>query len=233
MRRMKKLLIVIPLCLLACVGNVKLNKPKSNISGNKNESKIDSTHIWNRIAESIYNISVPDFVHEPFAIKLLQESKALNQEQKVRETFSPMCYPGDTLFFICHITLITGYNSFAFWKKVDDKETNFTDIYKYVYPSHPKEIAPGKYKSCDSVIIHSSSDFVSYSKEFLNACNRWDTTTLKTNKELDGDDYDDEFRLVYRVIIKKGSRFSIQYVKAIHQGNAENLGTPSTIVIYE
>ena len=144
-----KVYLLIPFCLLACVGNVQQNKPKSNTThqrepekvneeensdfsvmfGDLTEREIDTTHIWNRIAESIYNISVPDFVHEPFAVKLLEKARDLNEEKKVRDTFSPICHPRDTLIFISHIILITGKTFCAFWKKLDDNENNFSDIY--------------------------------------------------------------------------------------------------------
>lgn len=109
-KMMNKLYTLIPLCFMACVGNVQLNKPRSNTTlqmepdkgheevdlsysvmlGDLTEREIDSTHIWNRIAESIYNISVPDLVHNPNAMELLEECKELNEEKKY-ETHSLLC----------------------------------------------------------------------------------------------------------------------------------------------
>lgn len=222
---------------MACVGNVRHNMSKSITTqqrepdkgheevdltysvmfGDLTERKIDSTHIWNRMIETMFNLSEPDFVTKPHALKALERLKFLGQENKVRDSLSILCHPRDTLLFIYCIVLSQNSESVCFWKKIDDSETEFPDIYEYVYVSSRKEILPGKYKECDSVRILSNSTFVGYSKEFLSACNRWDIVALKTNKTLDKHDIDNEYKLTYRVIIKKGGHFSIQYVKVIRQ----------------
>ncbi len=99
----------------------------------------------------------------------------------------------------------------------DDEDTLFSDRYTFFYVYYRKEITSGKDELCDSVRLYSKSSFGSYKKEFLSACNRWDTVSLKTNKTLDWGDGDNVRRLAYRVIIKQGGQFSIQYVRIIPQ----------------
>jgi hypothetical protein len=236
-----KVYLLIPFCLLACVGNVQQNKPKSNTThqrepekvneeensdfsvmfGDLTEREIDSTHIWNRIAESIYNISVPDLVHNPNAMELLEECKELNEEKKVRNTFSPMCHPGDTIYFICHLIIEKGNKYLAFWKKHKGRKTDFSDVKGYTYVYHKRKEDRKNAKINDSVVIFSnpSVNINIASEKIIRTCNRWDTVTLKTNKTLDGDDYEDSYRSAYRVILKKSGRFSIQYVKIVNQGH--------------
>lgn len=236
-----RLYLIIPLCLIACVGNVQQNRPKSitaqqrepdkgneeenpNFSvmfGDMTEREIDSTHIWNRIAESIYNISVPDLVHDPFAMQLLEECKELNEEKKVRDTFSPMCHPGDTIYFICHLIIEKGNKYLAFWKKHKGKKTDFSDVKGYTYAYHKRKGDRKNTERNDSVVIFSnpSVNINIASEKIISTCNRWDTVILKSNKTLDGDDYEDSYRSAYRVILKKSGRFSIQYVKIVNQGH--------------
>lgn len=72
---MDKLYMLIPLCFMACIGNVQHNKPKSITTqqreldrgheevdltysvmfGDLTKKEIDSTHFWNRIA-NLYTI---------------------------------------------------------------------------------------------------------------------------------------------------------------------------------
>lgn len=238
---MNKLYMLIPLCFMACIGNVQHNKPKSITTqqreldrgheevdltysvmfGDLTKREIDSTHIWNRIAESIYNISVPDLVHNPDAMELLEECKELNEEKKVRDTFSPMCHPGDTIYFICHLIIEKRNKYLAFWKKHKGRKTDFSDVKGYTYAYHKRKGDIKNSERNDSVVIF-SNPFVNIniaSEKIISTCNRWDTVTLKTNKTLDGDDYEDSYRSAYRVILKKSGRFSIQYVKIVNQGH--------------
>ena len=235
-----RLFMIIPLCFMACVGNVQQNKLKSNttlqrasekikepekedndpffsvILDGVRERKIDSTHIWNRIFEAMCNISEPDFKGKPLASTALQKIKYLGQEKKVRDSLSPLLHPRDTFLFLSYISL-PWKESVCFWKKIDDKDTLFSDRYTFFYVYYRKEITSGKDELCDSVRLYSKSSFGSYKKEFLSACNRWDTVSLKTNKTLDWGDGDNVRRLAYRVIIKQGGQFSIQYVRIIPQ----------------
>ena len=94
---MNKLYMLISLCFIACVGNVQHNKTKSITTqqmepdkgheeadltysvmfGDLTEREIDSTHIWNRMIETMFNLSELDFVSKPHALKALEKLKFL------------------------------------------------------------------------------------------------------------------------------------------------------------
>ena len=198
------------------------------------EEQQDSlNYIWNQITDSMVVLGKHFFYDNKSCQRLIEDGGKLNKDKKVYELILPSLSTHNTLYFINWFSTETSRYTFSYWKKTDKNNIRSSDIYTYTNYRYKKNQSLFKDEYGDSVKVYHTNELNIYSEEFLSSCNKWDTTVLKTRKELLNPMRENEHILAFRVIIKN-NMYTIQCVPVVRNillGN--KIGSPTYEIISE
>lgn len=216
---MKYYSIIFFLCGCTCCSHTGLKTPESYNYTEADriiqEQQDSLVFLWNQIADSMIVLEKQYFHNDIYCQNLIEEGGKLNKEEKVCRIVTPSLFANHTLYFVNWFSTKTGKYRFSFWEKNDKAITNSGDIYTYRYYRYKSNISNYKDEYGDSVKVYHTDEMNDYSDIFLSLCNKWDTTAIKTRKDLLSPMREDEHILVFRVIMKERNMYIIQCIPVI------------------